>query len=219
MDCLYLLLFAMNPAAPDGAPPRRISVSKYICKHRTAPPCLGEALRRGSPEIAWFNDFHSLGANSRSCPFPMVTVPHIFTSQGVWPVKFTPGERMERLIAGVILRSTIPVQIRVWLSGIVGKILLKQGPDEVRTTFISDSTRQLFSCTAPAPQIRTLFFRSHKHRTASQRPEDEGIDNDPFHATLAQAEIEFCDEKNDGCKNDDPECCGYPCPRNRENTE
>gem|GEM_PF-3489954 len=41
------LLFAINPATPDGAPPRRISVSKYICKHRTAPPCLGEALRRG----------------------------------------------------------------------------------------------------------------------------------------------------------------------------
>ena len=64
------LLIAMNPAAPDGAPPRRISVSKYICKHRTAPPCLGEALRLGDlPKIAWFNDFQSLGANSCSCPF------------------------------------------------------------------------------------------------------------------------------------------------------
>ena len=38
----------MNPAAPDGAPPRRIGVYKHICKHRTAPPCLGEALRRGA---------------------------------------------------------------------------------------------------------------------------------------------------------------------------
>jgi len=38
----------MNPAAPDGAPPRRISVYMHICKHRTAPPCLGEALRRGT---------------------------------------------------------------------------------------------------------------------------------------------------------------------------
>ena len=56
----------MNPAAPEGTPPRRISAGKYIWKHRTAPPCLGEALRRGPPEIAWFNDFHSLGANSRS---------------------------------------------------------------------------------------------------------------------------------------------------------
>jgi hypothetical protein len=33
----------MNPAAPDGAPPRGISVCKYICICRTAPPCLGEA--------------------------------------------------------------------------------------------------------------------------------------------------------------------------------
>jgi len=38
----------MNPAAPDGAPPRRISVYKHIYQHRTAPPCLGEALRRGA---------------------------------------------------------------------------------------------------------------------------------------------------------------------------
>ncbi len=48
MECLFLQLFAMNPAAPDGAPPRRIRVYKHICKHRTAPPCLGEALRRGA---------------------------------------------------------------------------------------------------------------------------------------------------------------------------
>ena len=35
----------MNPAAPDGAP-RGGSVSVSIfAKHRTAPPCLGEALR------------------------------------------------------------------------------------------------------------------------------------------------------------------------------
>jgi hypothetical protein len=38
---------SMSTAAPDGAPPRRISVCTYICKHRTVPPCLGEALRRG----------------------------------------------------------------------------------------------------------------------------------------------------------------------------
>ncbi len=38
----------MTFAAPDGAPPRQISVYKHICKHRTAPPCLGEALRRGA---------------------------------------------------------------------------------------------------------------------------------------------------------------------------
>jgi hypothetical protein len=38
----------MNAAAPEGTPPRRISVYKHICKHRTAPPCLGEALRRGA---------------------------------------------------------------------------------------------------------------------------------------------------------------------------
>jgi hypothetical protein len=64
------LLCAMNPAAPDGAPPRRISVSTYICKHRTAPPCLGEALRRGILfEIAWFDDVHGLGEDSRSCTF------------------------------------------------------------------------------------------------------------------------------------------------------
>ena len=49
----------MNPAAPDGAPPFGGSVSKmYNCKLRIAPPCLGEALRRGAlHKITWFNDF------------------------------------------------------------------------------------------------------------------------------------------------------------------
>jgi hypothetical protein len=64
------LLFAMNPAATDGAPPWRISVSMYICNHNTAPPCPGEALRRGILfEIAWFDDFHDSGVNSRSWVF------------------------------------------------------------------------------------------------------------------------------------------------------
>jgi hypothetical protein len=34
-------------AAPDGAPPRRIRDDNNILKHYTAPPGLGEALRRG----------------------------------------------------------------------------------------------------------------------------------------------------------------------------
>ncbi len=48
MDCLFLIIICDEPTAPDGAPPRRISVYKHICKHRTGPPCLGEALRRGA---------------------------------------------------------------------------------------------------------------------------------------------------------------------------
>jgi hypothetical protein len=48
MEYLFLVIIWMNPAAPDGAPQRRISACKHICKHRTAPPCLGEALRRGA---------------------------------------------------------------------------------------------------------------------------------------------------------------------------
>jgi hypothetical protein len=42
----------------------------YICKHRTAPPRLGEGLMRGILfEIAWFDDVHGSGENSRSCTF------------------------------------------------------------------------------------------------------------------------------------------------------
>jgi len=37
--------FLMNAAAPDGAPPRRINDGM---KNPRAPPCLGEALRRGA---------------------------------------------------------------------------------------------------------------------------------------------------------------------------
>jgi len=58
------MIFVMNPAAPDGAPPQRISVWKHICKHRTAPPCHGEGPETGNPhKITWFNDFHGSGAN------------------------------------------------------------------------------------------------------------------------------------------------------------
>ena len=48
VECFSLLIIYDEPRRPDGAPPRRISICKYICKHRTAPPCLGEALRRGT---------------------------------------------------------------------------------------------------------------------------------------------------------------------------
>ena len=39
------------------------------CKNLLAPPCLGEALRRGALPTMIFNDFHGLGANSSSCLF------------------------------------------------------------------------------------------------------------------------------------------------------
>jgi hypothetical protein len=39
----------MNSAAPGGAPPRRISnLIEYLYDTTLAPPCLGEALRRGT---------------------------------------------------------------------------------------------------------------------------------------------------------------------------
>ncbi len=48
MECLFLIIICDEPPAPEGTPPRRISVYKHICKNRTAPPCLVEALRRGA---------------------------------------------------------------------------------------------------------------------------------------------------------------------------
>jgi hypothetical protein len=43
---------AMNTAAPDGAPPRRISwlfkIHDISRENRNPPPCLGGALRRGA---------------------------------------------------------------------------------------------------------------------------------------------------------------------------
>jgi len=46
----------IDPAAPDGAPPRRINTVDFseiflperLEENRTAPPCLEEALRRGA---------------------------------------------------------------------------------------------------------------------------------------------------------------------------
>jgi len=69
----------MNPAAPDGAPPRRISACKHICKRRSVPPCLGEALRRGALiKITWFNDFYgSVRTPSHVC-FNRAGFSHIF---------------------------------------------------------------------------------------------------------------------------------------------
>ena len=40
----------MSPAAPGGVPPRRFNYRTFICLpvNCLAPPCLGEALRRGA---------------------------------------------------------------------------------------------------------------------------------------------------------------------------
>ena len=48
MECVFLIIICDEPRRPDEAPPRPISVYKHFYKHRTAPPCLGEALRRGA---------------------------------------------------------------------------------------------------------------------------------------------------------------------------
>jgi hypothetical protein len=58
----------MNAAAPDGAPPQRISAGKHSGKHRTAPPSLGEALKREAM-MSWFNDFHGPSVNPGSWVF------------------------------------------------------------------------------------------------------------------------------------------------------
>jgi|GEM_PF-4416369 len=66
----------MNPAAPDAAPPRRISICKYICKTPHCPAVPRRGLVAGDPpKIGWFNDFHGPGANSRSCPFNRAILP------------------------------------------------------------------------------------------------------------------------------------------------
>ena len=65
----------MNPAAPDGAPPQRISAGKHMGKHRTAPPCLGEALRREAI-MPGFIDFHGLGVNT--------LLMHVSTESGIF---------------------------------------------------------------------------------------------------------------------------------------
>jgi len=39
---------AMNAAAPDGTPPRRVNNRKHLKNTKTAPPCPGGALRRGT---------------------------------------------------------------------------------------------------------------------------------------------------------------------------
>ena len=46
----FCILFMMNPAAPEGTPPRRI-IEEDSKKAFLAPPCLGEALRRGTLAI------------------------------------------------------------------------------------------------------------------------------------------------------------------------
>jgi len=56
----------MNAAAPDGAPPRRIN-DRYLKTaiffpsviNHLAPPCLGEALRRGALAFRFFHGFSS----------------------------------------------------------------------------------------------------------------------------------------------------------------
>jgi len=62
MECLFLKIICDEPRRPRRGAPAADQVYKHICKHRTAPPCLGEAWRRRSPHrITGFNDFHCSG--------------------------------------------------------------------------------------------------------------------------------------------------------------
>jgi hypothetical protein len=62
-------LFAMNAAATEGAPPRRIDAQKPIRKHRTVTPCPGGALKRGAlKKISFFFNSHGSGMNSSFMP-------------------------------------------------------------------------------------------------------------------------------------------------------
>ena len=47
-------LCAMNAAAPEGTPPRRVNNREHSGKHGTAPHCRTEALRRGALTSAFF---------------------------------------------------------------------------------------------------------------------------------------------------------------------
>ncbi len=53
-ELAVLVLIMMNPAAPDGTPPRRINDRKS--HHFSAPPCPGGALRRVIL-VTWFSRF------------------------------------------------------------------------------------------------------------------------------------------------------------------
>ena len=76
----YLLFICDEPRRPRRGAPRRIIVGKYICKHRTAPPCPGEALRRGILlKLHGLMIFMVFGANTLFMPvFPEQIFPGIF---------------------------------------------------------------------------------------------------------------------------------------------
>ena len=56
----------INAAAPDGAPPRRIS--NQMSEKTFAPPCLGEALRRGTLSKSIFSGKIALKCSGRLTP-------------------------------------------------------------------------------------------------------------------------------------------------------
>jgi hypothetical protein len=52
-----------------------------------APPCLGEALRRGALAKVTLNDFHGFGVNlTGSCPFLLSRIIQFFFSEYTVPV-------------------------------------------------------------------------------------------------------------------------------------
>jgi hypothetical protein len=48
--------FAMDAAAPDGAPPRRINYREHFGKYTNCPPCPARGPEAGSPHICNFHD-------------------------------------------------------------------------------------------------------------------------------------------------------------------
>ena len=48
MECLFLIIICDEHRRPRRGAPAADHIYKQICKYRTAPPCLREALRRGA---------------------------------------------------------------------------------------------------------------------------------------------------------------------------
>jgi hypothetical protein len=77
----------MNTAAPEGTP--RGKTMTQVLTAFFIPPCLGEALGRGILfEIAWFDDFHGSGENTRSCTFQQSEKSELNFLSAVTPEQF-----------------------------------------------------------------------------------------------------------------------------------
>jgi len=156
-DFLFSQLFAMNAAAPEGTPPRRINNREDFRKHGTATPCPGGPLRRGAFISAIFT---VLVRTLRSYPVLQSSFIRIFSCDPVFRCSCHRAGSAEN--AGIVSSVLTPISSvppvfhgRVWSAR--SRISFNDGTVP-RTLVPFCPARHILPALLPSGSVKNLIF-------------------------------------------------------------